>query len=73
MSFQAEHGTVEGYKPIETHLRVESSPVPFYEQKVVKAFCELTRESSAGSFGRLPRGIAVARIKGRRSLSGAAP
>ncbi|SIT49381.1 hypothetical protein BN2475_1380005 [Paraburkholderia ribeironis] len=28
MSFQAEHGTVEGHEPIETHLRVESSPLP---------------------------------------------
>ena len=35
----------------------------FYEQEVVKAFCELTHESSARSFGRLSWGSAVARVK----------
>src|ERR1700675_400303 len=45
----------------------------FYEQEVVKAFCELTHESSARSLrGRLSWGSAVARVKGRRSLSAAA-
>jgi hypothetical protein len=48
-----------------------SSPA-FYEQEVVKAFCELTHESSARSFGRLSWGSAVARVKGRRSVSAAA-
>src|ERR1035441_4866579 len=28
MSFQAEHGTVEEHEPVETHLRVEMSPLP---------------------------------------------
>ena len=41
-------------------------------REVVKAFCELTHESSARSFGRLRCGSAVAGVKGRRSLSAAA-
>ena len=28
MSLQAEHGTVEEHEPVETHLRVEVSPLP---------------------------------------------
>ena len=28
MSLQAKHGTVEEYEPVETHLRVEMSPLP---------------------------------------------
>ena len=34
MSFQAEHGTVEGHEPIETHLRVESSPLSSMSSKL---------------------------------------
>ena len=67
-----------GTDPHQSPIRIAASASSlaiapaFYEQEVVKAFCELTHESSARSFGRLRCGSAVAGVKGRRSLSAAA-